>query len=104
MTKKLWIARDSDYITYDYVNDDYGKKHKGELHIFYDTPELELKKDNPTKYWSCSKRYCWEKARELAVIPSYMYPEIAPCTCWQLDNLVMFKDKSDLNYNIIGDA
>lgn len=102
MTKKLWIARDSDYITYDYPND--GQKHKGKLHIFYDTPELELKKDNPTKYWSCSKRYCWGKARELAIIPSYMYPEIEPCTCWQLDNLVKFKDESDLNYNIIGNA
>ena len=43
MSKKLWIARDSDYITYDYLNDDYGQKHKGKLHIFYDTPELELK-------------------------------------------------------------
>ena len=48
MSKKLWIARDSDYITYDYPNDDYGQKHKGKLHIFYDTPELELKEDNPT--------------------------------------------------------
>ena len=62
MTKKLWIARDSDYITYNYPND--GQKHKGKLHIFYDTPELELKKDNPTKY--CSKRYCWGNARELS--------------------------------------
>ncbi len=104
MSKKLWIARDSDYITYDYPNDDYGQKHKGKLHIFYDTPELELKEDNPTKYWGCSRRYCWGCAREIAIVPSYMYPEIEPCTCWQLDNLIKYKDEHFMNYEIIGDA
>ena len=71
---------------------------------FYDTPELELKEDNPTKYWGCSRRYCWGCAREIAIVPSYMYPEIEPCTCWQLDNLIKYKDEHFMNYKIIGNA
>ena len=33
-----------------------------------------------------------------------MYPEIEPCTCWQLDNLIKYKDEHFINYEIIGDA
>ena len=104
MSKKLWIARDSDYITYDYSNDDYSQKHKGKSHIFYDTQELELRENNYTKYLSYSRRYCWINARELVIIHSYMYPEIEPCTYWQLDNLIKYKDKHFMNYEIIGNA
>ena len=104
MSKKLWIARDSDYIIYDYSNDDYDQKYKSKLHIFYDTQELELRENNYTKYLGYFRRYCWVNDRELVIIPSYMYHEIESCNYWQLDNLIKYRDEYFMNYEIIGNV
>lgn len=63
--KKLYIARDIG------EDDEDNTNHKGNLHIFYDTPELYYGK--------------WINARKIADIPSYMYPEIedGQCCCFK---------------------
>ena len=64
---KIYIARDEE--TYDYSEDpDEPQKIPGELHIFYDTPELRL--DPRSGIWT------WTNARKICTIPSYMYPMV----------------------------
>lgn len=63
--KKLWIARDCDQYN------DWDEKEPGNLTIFYDTPVLE----------HFSRGDMWCSARQLATIPTYMFPEIKPGEC-----------------------
>lgn len=62
MANKIYIARDEGQT----LEDD--KKLKGELHIFYDTPELKY--DFEKRIW------CFKNARVICKVPSYMYPNI----------------------------
>jgi len=92
---KLWIARDQGYMVYDSQHECSdninGEYHRGDLHIFYDTPEL-------TGYWKGGSFYdgeddlirwkhphrLFQSARECCKIPSYMFPEVEEGKCYML--------------------
>ena len=60
--KCIWIARDPSYFNPD--NDEC----EGKLRLFYDTPEL--------LHNSQTGHIEWGMAREIAIIPTYMFPEV----------------------------
>lgn len=64
--KKIWIARnnDCDEETYYNMNNGHGPFNLGTLHLFYDKPGR-------------MKNGKWIDAREIATIPTYMFPEIS---------------------------
>lgn len=69
---KIWLARDEAKYDEDYHNQ------RGDIHLFYDTPQLVFNKEK--------RLLCWENARKIATIPSYMFPELKEETC------VVFKE------------
>ncbi len=69
---KIWIARDEAEC------DEDGCCSRGAIHLFYDTPQLVFNKEK--------RLYCWENARKIATIPSYMFPELKETSC------VVFKE------------
>ena len=79
---KLWIARNPD--TYEDDDEDYCHPIKGELILFYDTPLRGEKDGKP----------CWTYAREMAKLPSYMYPEIT----WE-HGPMLFESKPYITYD-----
>lgn len=92
---KLWIARDTKYTTYFYECDDYGEEQvRGNLHIFYDTPELlyvdgvyNENRKNDNDWYQRSQYYKWQNARLICDIPSYMFPEIKEGECIEFINI-----------------
>lgn len=59
----IWIARDPDY-----CGESYDDVISGTLRIFYEKPILI--------YDEKSTRNIWAMARQIAEVPSYMYPNI----------------------------
>lgn len=62
MASRIYIARDEGQTLED------GTEVRGELHIFYDTPELKYNREKGL--------WCFENARVICKVPSYMYSEI----------------------------
>jgi len=91
---KVWIARDEGYKIYetehDYRDDEFGVKHDGDLHLFYDTPEFTglieggpfIDENGETLYRE--RHHVFKLARECCSIPSYMFPEIKEGKCYLL--------------------
>ena len=67
----MYIARDEG-ICYD----EDERKSQGKLHLFYDTPLINIDPKTNTRKFDC--------ARCIAEIPSYMYPKIKEGDCYEI--------------------
>ena len=76
----IYIARDEG-VCYD----EGERKSQGNLHLFYDTPLINIDSQTNTRKFDC--------ARCIAEIPSYMYPDIKEGECYEI-SISMDKCKS----------
>ena len=76
----IYIARDEG-ICYD----EDERKSQGKLHLFYDTPLINIDPKTNTRKFDC--------ARCIAEIPSYTYPEIKDGDCYEI-SITMDKCRS----------
>lgn len=76
---KIWIARDEGEW-------DEDAQKIGNLHIFYDSPELLFDGERKILHWS--------NARMIAQLPSYMYPQIKDKECFVFNDIKLYKSYS----------